>query len=90
MVIPLTHHKNSGYTERKVLGVYFSAFGGEIISNTDIFYLNSFIPIWLCIVPLPKAGGTIRKNSHFVSSAIHIKIGIYLNSFEIIFYGVSV
>ena len=23
VVIPLTHHKNSGYTELKVLGVYF-------------------------------------------------------------------
>ena len=24
VIIPLTHHKNSGYTELKVLGVYFS------------------------------------------------------------------
>ncbi len=32
MVIPLTHHKNSGYTELKVFGVYLSpaAGGGKI------------------------------------------------------------
>ena len=30
VVIPLIHHKNSGYTEHKVLGVYLSpAAGGE-------------------------------------------------------------
>ena len=35
VVIPLTHHKNSGYTELKVLGVYFSpaAVGGKITAN---------------------------------------------------------
>ena len=27
VVIPLTHHKNSGYTELKVLGVYLSRYG---------------------------------------------------------------
>ena len=48
VVIPLTRYTNSGYTELKVLGVYFSPAAG---------------------------GGKIRKNSHFVSSAIHFKIG---------------
>ena len=48
MIIPLIHHKNSGYTEFKVLGVYLSP---------------------------AEDGGTMRKNRHFVSSAIHIKIG---------------
>ena len=35
VVIPLTHHKNSGYTEVKVLGVYIStaAGGGKITAN---------------------------------------------------------
>ncbi|WP_294474997.1 hypothetical protein [uncultured Ruminococcus sp.] len=35
MVIPLTHHKNSGYTELNVLGVYLSpaAGGGKITAN---------------------------------------------------------
>nr|WP_294469365.1 hypothetical protein [uncultured Ruminococcus sp.] len=45
MIIPLIHHKNSGF---KVLGVYLSPAAG---------------------------GGKVRKNSHFVSSAIQIKIG---------------
>ena len=56
MIIPLIHHKNSGYTELKVLGVYFSPAAG---------------------------GGTIRKNSHFVSSAIHIKIGRKIYVFDV-------
>ena len=35
VVIPLTHHKNSGYTELKVLGVYLSpAAGGGKITST--------------------------------------------------------
>ncbi|WP_294474836.1 hypothetical protein [uncultured Ruminococcus sp.] len=35
VTIPLTHHKNSDYTELKVLGVYFSpaAGGGKITAN---------------------------------------------------------
>ncbi|EGC02473.1 hypothetical protein CUS_5442 [Ruminococcus albus 8] len=38
MVIPLTHHKNSGYTELKVLGVYLSpAAGGGKITSTQYF-----------------------------------------------------
>ena len=34
MVIPLTHHKNSGYTEFKVLGIYLSpaAGGGRYVA----------------------------------------------------------
>ena len=41
MVIPLIHHKNSGYTELKVLGVYFShAFGGGKIHNQIGIYLT--------------------------------------------------
>jgi len=37
VVIPLTHHKNSGYTELKVLGVYFSpAAGGGKIYNAQL------------------------------------------------------
>ncbi|WP_294474115.1 hypothetical protein [uncultured Ruminococcus sp.] len=43
MVIPLTHHKNSGYTELKVLGVYFSpaAGGGKIHNQIGILPLKN-------------------------------------------------
>ena len=38
-IIPLTHHKNSGYTELKVLGVYFSpAAGGGKIYNAQLSF----------------------------------------------------
>jgi len=38
VVFPLTHHKNSGYTELKVIGVYFSpaAGGGKIWGAKEI------------------------------------------------------
>ena len=39
VIIPLTHHKNSGYTELKVLDVYFSpAAGGEKIYNAQLSF----------------------------------------------------
>ncbi len=39
VVIPLTHRKNSGYTELKVLGVYLSpACGGGKIYNTQLSF----------------------------------------------------
>ncbi|HCJ41160.1 MAG TPA: hypothetical protein DHV89_06425, partial [Ruminococcus sp.] len=39
VVIPLTHHKNSGYTELKVLGVYLSpAAGGKKIYNAQLSF----------------------------------------------------
>ena len=39
VVIPLTHHKNSGYTELKVLGVYLSpAAGGGKIYNAQLSF----------------------------------------------------
>ena len=39
VIIPLTHHKNSGYTELKVLGVYFSpAAGGGKIYNAQLSF----------------------------------------------------
>jgi hypothetical protein len=44
VVIPLTHHKNSGYTELKVLGVYFppAAGGGKIWGARLSFCLPHF------------------------------------------------
>jgi len=44
VVIPLTHHKNSGYTELKVLGVYLSpaAGGGKIWGAQLSFCLPHF------------------------------------------------
>ena len=39
VVIPLTHYKNSGYTELKVLSVYLSpAFGGGKIYNAQLSF----------------------------------------------------
>ena len=45
VVIPLTHHKNSGYTELKVLGVYFSpaAGGGKIWGRSIILLFTAFL-----------------------------------------------
>jgi len=41
VVIPLTHHKNSGYTELKVLGVYLSpAAGGGKIYNAQLSFCS--------------------------------------------------
>jgi len=47
VVIPLTHHKNSGYTELKVLGAYFSPStgGGEICGEQLSFCLPHFQPV---------------------------------------------
>ncbi|EGC03251.1 hypothetical protein CUS_6808 [Ruminococcus albus 8] len=44
MVIPLTHHKNGGFTELKVVGVYLSpATGGGKIYNAQLsFCLQHF------------------------------------------------
>ena len=44
VVITLTHHKNSGYTELKVLGVYFppAAGGGKIYNAQLSFCLPHF------------------------------------------------
>jgi len=39
MVIPLTHHKNGGFTELKVAGVYLSpACGGGKIYNAQLSF----------------------------------------------------
>ena len=47
VVIPLTHHKNSGYTELKVLGVYLSpACGGGKITSTQFFLIDKDILQW--------------------------------------------
>ena len=44
MVIPLTHHKNSGYTELRVLGVYLSpAAGGEDMGCSIILLFTAFL-----------------------------------------------
>ena len=54
VVIPLTHHKNSGYTEYKVLGVYLShAAGGEKITSTQFFLIDKGIVIFFfMVIPL--------------------------------------
>jgi len=47
VVIPLTHHKNSGYTELKVLGGYLSpACGGGKITSTQFFLIDKGILQW--------------------------------------------
>ena len=47
VVIPLTHHKNSSYTEFKVLGVYLSpACGGGKITSTQFFLIDKGILQW--------------------------------------------
>ncbi|EGC01316.1 hypothetical protein CUS_7509 [Ruminococcus albus 8] len=45
VVIPLTHHKNSGYTELKVLGVYFSPRRrrGKNIQRSIILLFTAFL-----------------------------------------------
>nr|WP_294487837.1 hypothetical protein [uncultured Ruminococcus sp.] len=46
-VIPLTHHKNSGYIEFKVLGGYLStAAGGGKITSTQFFLIDKGIFQW--------------------------------------------
>ena len=61
VVIPLTHHKNSGYTELKVLGVWRSII---------------LIPIWLCIVPPPKAGEQYERTAILYHQQYTSKLGV--------------
>ena len=47
MVIPLTHHKNGGFTELKVVGIYLSpACGGGKITSTQYFLIDKGILQW--------------------------------------------
>jgi len=44
VVIPLTHHKNSGYTELKVLGVYLSPpAAGKDMGRSIILLFTAFL-----------------------------------------------
>ena len=54
MVIPLTHHKNSGFTELKAVGAYLSPAAGKCVNAWEKYGVLNYPFVYRILVGVLK------------------------------------